>query len=117
MECTERQEQRMPNRRPGESASPWRMATRAKLVRAAANSDPDTRCVMCGGHGRAWDPWVAGRTPDGDLVPEHRSCSSSAGAKLLQQRRQAVDRLDKTLPSTSVRWLPVPSSSTEIEGS
>ena len=81
----------MSNRRPGDSASPWRTAVRAKGVRAAANSNPDTRCTMCGEPGRYWDPWVAGRTSDGNLVPEHRSCSSSAGAKLLQQRRHDVE--------------------------
>jgi hypothetical protein len=117
MERRERQEPRMSNRRPGESASPWRMATRAKLVREAANSDPETRCAMCGEHGRAWDPWVAGRTPESDLVPEHRSCSSSAGAKLLQQRRQAVDQGAEAKPTRSVAWLPVPSSGTELGGS
>jgi hypothetical protein len=117
MECTERQEQRMSNRRPGDTASPWRLITRAKLVRAAANADPDTRCVMCGELGRAWDTWVAGRTPDGDLVPEHRSCSSSAGAKLLQQRRQASDQAGDSLPTTSVGRLPVPSTGLEHDGS
>jgi hypothetical protein len=92
------------------------MATRAKLVRDAANSDPNTCCAMCSEHGRAWDPWVAGRTPDGDLVPEHRSCSSSAGAKLLQQRRQAVDQVGEPQPSTSVGRLPVPSTGHEHDG-
>ncbi len=105
------------NPRPGDTASPWRIANRAKLVRAAANSNPETRCVMCGGAGRAWDPWVAGRTSDDNLVPEHRSCSSSAGAKLLQQRRQGLDQIAETIPTTSIGRLPVASSGNEIDGS
>ena len=81
----------MANSRRSDRVTAWQMASRAKIVRAAANSDPHARCQLCGELGRAWDPWVAGRADDGSLVAEHRSCSSSAGAKSLYQRRHDVE--------------------------
>ncbi|MGZ4673276.1 MAG: hypothetical protein ACXV98_06625 [Ilumatobacteraceae bacterium] len=81
----------MSNSTPGDRVTSWQMATRAKIVRAAANSDPLTRCALCGELARAWDPWVAGRGDHGSLIAEHRSCSSSAGAKSLYRRRHDVE--------------------------
>jgi hypothetical protein len=64
---------------------------RAAVVRAAAVADPLTRCRRCGGLARPGDPWQAGHTVDGDssaaLVAEHRSCNTSAGARLVNGRR------------------------------
>ena len=71
----------------------------AKQVRTTASSDPTTACYLCGQPARPGDPWVAyrGLTDDIDaLLPTHRSCSCSAGAKQWHQHGLA------TLPSDDV---------------
>ena len=65
---------------------------RAKLVVAAADTDPATRCWRCdrtkAEHGR---PWHAGHLRDGDpaspLAAECEQCNTSAGARLGNERR------------------------------
>ena len=71
----------------------------AKRVRTEASSDPTTTCRLCGQPARRGDPWVAyrGLADDIDtLLPTHRSCSCSAGAKQWHQQALA------TLPSHGV---------------
>ena len=67
---------------------------RARQVRAAAYANPATQCWRCGrtlNQHKPGDRWTAGHIHDGDpnspLLPEARSCNSSAGATLGNQRR------------------------------
>lgn len=64
----------------------------ARRVRNAANANPDTLCRRCGQPARPGDPWQAGHIndsqPGGPLAPEHRSCNTSAGARLGNQQRR-----------------------------
>ena len=67
------------------------------LARARYNANPDTVCARCGQPHRRNDPWQAGHKHDGitatslaDYQPEHRSCNTSAGATLGNQRRQGL---------------------------
>lgn len=64
----------------------------ATIIRTRANNDPLTRCWRCGQLARHGDPWTAGHTRDGDntspILPEHRSCNSSAGAQAAAARRR-----------------------------
>lgn len=59
---------------------------RARRLRIAATRDPYTICWRCGQPARPGDPWQAGHLRDSDptspLLPEHRSCNTSAGATI-----------------------------------
>lgn len=77
-------------------------ARRARLLRDAANANPDTRCGRpeCGLtlaeyaaiHGDAAAKWTAGHVHDGqiegELRPEHARCNASAGARHGNQVRE-----------------------------
>jgi hypothetical protein len=76
-------------------------ARMAALVRAQANSNPETRCGRCGQ--RLTDPphppgdtWDAGHVVDGDtgygLRPEAASCNRSAGASYGNRKREPRSR-------------------------
>lgn len=66
--------------------------TRSENLRVAANADLSTRCWRCGRLSAELErdpslgPWQAGHLRDGDatspLMPEHRKCNASAGARL-----------------------------------
>lgn len=70
-----------------ESRLPWRTSDEracAKRIRQLANGDLSTVCWLCGKTARFGDPWVASRgAPFGveGMLPAHRSCSSSVGAR------------------------------------
>jgi hypothetical protein len=78
-------------------------AGEALAVRAKANSDPTTRCAICGKPARSGDQWVANR---GDwlgvagihMVPVHRSCSCQFAGKIgsLERARLASDQLPES---------------------
>jgi len=78
--------------RPGRPHHQGGYARQARLVRAAANANPLTRCARCGELARRGDPWTAGHVNDGEvggqLRPEHRSCNASAGAAYGNQLRE-----------------------------
>lgn len=70
----------------------------AAIIRARANANPATLCARCGQPARPGDPWQAGHRNDGhiatslaDYQPEHRSCNTSAGARIGNQRRAGND--------------------------
>lgn len=81
----------MPRTKPSRPSGDYQ--ARAKSIRNAANADPKTVCWLCGKAARPGDPWVANRgiTYGIDaLLPAHRSCSSSAGAKRAHQQSLAT---------------------------
>ena len=69
-------------------------------VRAAANRNPATRCITCGGThaegvarwGDRGAAWQAGHINDGEiggpLGPEHAHCNASKGARAVNARRR-----------------------------
>ena len=70
-----------------------------RALRAAANADPSTRCITCGGThaegvarwGERGAAWQAGHVNDGEVAgvlgPEHAFCNTSTGSLVGHRRR------------------------------